>query len=340
MRCLVVGGTGFLGGAIADQLVESGHSVAILSRGQTSRSTHSSVETITADRYGNLDNLAEQSFDWVFDSCPYSPDAVEALLTVVGSDIDRYVMVSSISAYGEFLEPGLCETANVPEATAQDFEVAANVPAESRASAFAYGSSYGPLKRACEIKAKHMLGDRATALRVGLLVGAGDYTDRLTWWVRRIDRAQTEYLEIPAPAPQNRMVQLIDVRDVALFALKCAADELAGIWNVTGEPMPLLDVLNAIIDVSCSNAELIWVSEDKIQKTGVKPWVDIPMMAPLMPEFRYFLEVSTSKARSAGLMCRPLEETLRPLLNWDRGRRRLHLKCGLTPEQEASLLSS
>lgn len=50
MRCLVVGGTGFLGGAITNALVDDGHSVAILSRGSTTRTSRMEVDVIVADR--------------------------------------------------------------------------------------------------------------------------------------------------------------------------------------------------------------------------------------------------------------------------------------------------
>ena len=338
MRCLVVGGTGFLGGAITDALVAEGHSVATLTRGETDRELTPNLDLIHADRYGDLSALKGRAFDWVFDSCAYSPDAVETLLTAVGDNISRYVMISSISAYGEFTQRNLDETAVAPDATAEDFDVAASLPPEDRTSAFAYGASYGPLKRACEIKAEEMLGDRATALRVGLLVGAGDYTDRLTWWVRRIDEAVGPRRKVPAPAPKTRPLQLIDVRDVAEFALRCAEDEMPGIWNVTSPPQPFSDVLNAILDVSDSGAELVWVEEDAFVDADITPWVDVPMMAPVKPAFRYFLEVSTTKARTAGLTCRPIEDTLTRLLEWDRDRRHIALQGGMTAQQEALLL--
>jgi len=338
MRCLVVGGTGFLGGAIADALVDAGHSVAVLSRGETRRAGRPDVEPLRADRYGALDDLSGNDFDWVFDSCAYTPEAVKSLLTAVGDRIGRYVLISSISAYGEFLKPGLDETEAVPDATLDDVEKAASLAPGSRASAFAYGSSYGPLKRACERMAEEILGDRSTSLRVGLLVGAGDYSDRLTWWVRRIDGAANERRKVPAPAPEDRPVQLIDVRDVAEFARLCAANDLSGLWNVTGEPMAFADVLHAIRRVAKSDAEFIWVDEKRIAGAEVTPWVDIPMMAPLLPGFRYFLEVSTEKARKNGLICRPIEETVEAVLNWDRTRRHVELKAGMTLRQEASLL--
>jgi 2'-hydroxyisoflavone reductase len=195
------------------------------------------------------------------------------------------------------------------------------------------------MKRACEIAAVERLGVCATALRVGLLVGAGDYTDRLTWWVRRIDEASGERLRVPAPGPYKRYVQFIDVRDVAAFVLRCAENALGGIWNITSPPIPLSDVLDEIIRIAKSQAEIIMVEEQAVLESGIKPWTEIPLMAPIVPEFRYFLEVDTTRANSAGLNCRSLEMTLQPLLAWDRSRRNVALKGGMTPQQESLLLA-
>lgn len=340
MRCLVVGGTGFLGSAIVDALGEAGHAVTILSRGKTRSRGAPDVQVIQADRYEDLTVLENQSFDWVFDTCAYTPASVERLLRTVGPDIARYVLISSVSAYGTFRENGLSETAIVPDASRDDFEKAASLRPKDRASAVAYGASYGPLKRACEQTAEEMLGTRATSLRVGLLVGAGDYSDRLTWWVRRLDQARGAHTRVPAPAPKDRSAQMIDVRDVAQFAVRCGRNALGGLWNVTGDPVPLNAVLLQIAQVSKSEAELVWVGEDVIAKCGIAPWVDMPLMAPPVPDFRYFLSVGTEKAKSAGLVCRPLPDTLTPLLDWDRTRRDIALKGGMTPDQEAQLLDA
>lgn len=179
MRCLVVGGTGFLGGTIADQLSLAGHEVAVLARGVTRR-TGRPVEMLHADRHRDLGALAGRHFDWVFDTCAFAPEAVTAFLDALDDRLNRYVLVSSISVYCDFSEPDLDENAPVPTATAENLRLAAALPPEERGSAIAYGAAYGPLKRACEIAAQERLGDSATLLRVGLLVGAGDYTDRLT----------------------------------------------------------------------------------------------------------------------------------------------------------------
>ena len=143
---------------------------------------------------------------------------------------------------------------------------------------------------------------------------------------------------MPAPGPKDRAFQVIDVRDAAAFALRCAEENFQGVWNVTGPVLRFCDALDAVATVAGSSPEWVWLSEDLIKDAGIEPWVDIPLMAPLDPRFRHVLEVSTAKARAAGLVCRPLEETLGPLLAWDRERRAAALQCGMTSAQEAALL--
>lgn len=337
---LVVGGTGFLGGAIVDALVESGHRVAVLSRGVTARTLSEGVEVISADRHGSLSALKGRHFDWVFDTCAFTPDAVSALLDALDNEPKRYVLASSLSTYGCYDKPGLTEAAEVPEATQVDFERADTVLLEDRGSAAAYGPSYGPLKRACEMVAEQKLGDRATALRIGLIVGTGDYTDRLTWWVRRIDEAgRSKSPTVFAPLPTDRPVQVLDVRDAARFAVLCAEDDLGGIWNVNGDVMAMQDLLNEIHETTASAGEIHWVSANVFLEAGAEPWTDVPLMAPEAPAFRHFLEVDAGRARNAGLKSRPLRETLEPLLRWDRTRRGKALICGLSAEQEKQLLN-
>ncbi|MCB4380050.1 NAD-dependent epimerase/dehydratase family protein [Synechococcus sp. MU1644] len=336
---LVVGGTGFLGGAIVDALVERGHRVAVVSRGVTARTLSEGVEVIEADRHGSLSALKGRHFDWVFDTCAFTPDAVSALLDALDTEPKRYILASSISTYGCYDKPGLTEAAEVPEASQDDFERAGAVPLENRGSAAAYGPSYGPLKRACEIVAEQKLGVRATALRIGLIVGAGDYTDRLTWWVRRFDEAgRSKSPTVVAPLPTDRPVQVLDVRDAARFAVLCAEHNLGGIWNVNGDVMTMQELLNEIHETTTSAGEIRWVSASAFLDAGAEPWTDVPLMAPDAPAFRHFLEVDAGRARSAGLETRPLRETLETLLRWDRTRRDKALICGLSAEQENQIL--
>ena len=340
MDSLVVGGTGFLGGAIVDALVAQGHAVTVLSRGSTERNLPEGVEIIHADRHGDLEPLRGRSFDWVFDTCAYAPDAIHSLMDALDGALGRYVLISSMSVYGRYDEPGLSEAQGVPDASTEDLARAAAVSPADRGSATAYGPSYGPLKRACEQAAEKRLGDRATALRIGLIVGAGDYTDRLTWWVRRFDEAgRGRGRIVPAPAPPDRSVQVLDVRDAADFAVRCAEGELGGVWNVTGETRPMRGVFDAIRSATGSAGEVAWLPPEAFAAAGAEPWTDVPLMAPDVPAFRHFQKVDASRARAAGLTTRPLGETLAPLVDWDRSRRGVELACGMSSTQEDQALA-
>ena len=218
MKTLVVGGSGFLGGAIVDAALAAGHDVTILTRGKTNRAQSLKTKILTANRYGSLDILKDQNFDLVFDTCAYTPDAVENLLNAVGNTIQRYVMISSISAYGDFSKPQMDEIEPVPDATKSDLDIARECIQNDNVSAPTLGESYGRLKRACEVMAQNILDERAICLRVGSLVGAGDYTDRLTWWVRRID--QGGQILHPCPKPNPYKLLMCAMQQISRFTLR------------------------------------------------------------------------------------------------------------------------
>ena len=337
MKVLVVGGTGFLGGAVADAARAAGHTVTVFTRGRTTRTPAPGVLVLTGDRHSDLSELAGRHFDLVVDTCAFGPDAVARLLAVLGSMVGLYAFVSSASVYADFSMPGVDERSPTSRATPAQLDEASALPPELRSSAASYGAAYGPLKRECELVAFDRLGDRALVLRSGLLVGAGDYTDRLTYWVRRVDQGG----RIPCPGDPHRMVQLIDVRDAAHFIIESAARALSGVFNLTGVPFRFGKLLEACRRVAGSDARFAWRSEEAVLAAGLEPWSEVPIWLPRSNEpFRHFFEIDVEKALAHGLQIRPLDETLAQILVWDRSRRDSPLKAGMPPEKEAALLGS
>src|SRR5205807_6448114 len=84
--------------------------------------------------------------------------------------------------------------------------------------------SYGGLKALCESVLRAALGDRLTVLRPTVVVGPHDYTNRFTWWVQQIARGG----KLPVPDGLDQHVQLIDVRDLAAFAVRVAEQRTMG----------------------------------------------------------------------------------------------------------------
>ena len=220
--------------------------------------------------------------------------------------------------------------------TTSQLEMARALPPEQRSSAASFAKAYGPLKRECELVALERLRERALIMRSGLLVGAGDYTDRLTSWVRRVDQGGA----IPAPGDPQRSIQLVDVRDAARFIVETAERNVGGIFNLTGRPFPFADLLEALRRVAGSDARLVWRSDEAVLGAGLEPWTEVPLWLPQADEaFRHFLEIDVEKAFAHGFNPRPLDETLRQILAWDRTRRETPLKAGMPPDKEAALLA-
>ncbi|HEY8382298.1 MAG TPA: NAD-dependent epimerase/dehydratase family protein [Microvirga sp.] len=339
MDVLVVGGTGFLGGAIVEAAQAAGHAVSVLARGETRRPLPEGVQRLVGDRHRDLSALAGRSFDLVVDTCAYGPDAVEGLLDALQDRIGRYALISSVSVYGDYSKPGLDENAPTPSANAEQLAFARELPPERRSSAASYATAYGPLKRACEEVATRRLGDRAFLVRAGLLVGAGDYTDRLTYWVRRIDQGGT----VPCPGDPARLVQLIDARDIAAWTIEGATCGLSGAFNITGQPFSfgaLLDACRAVSDRG-AHARFVWTPDEAVLAAGLAPWTEVPVWLPASnTAFRHFMNISVEKAFAHGLSTRPLADTLAQILAWDRARRDKPLTAGMPPEKEAALLQS
>ncbi len=328
MRILIVGGTGFLGKAAAEAAIVSGHDVTVMTR--SGINVAEGATTLIADREGELPDLKGQ-FDAIIDTCAYAPDMVTRLAKA--AEPVHYVLVSSISVYDHMAVPQFDETASAPAATEEDVALAASVEPALRGTATPYGASYGRLKRSCEIAADAAFAGQCTHIRLGLIVGPRDYTERFTWWVRRCDQDGP----IIAPAPADRPIQIIDVRDAGAFLVKMAQDRTCDTFHLTGQPMTLGTMLDSIRAQTGKTTSVEYLPLAVFTKAGMRHWTDLPLIVPDDPAFAQILNVSTAKAVAAGLTTRPLAETIQSVLAWDRTHRNTALGCGMSPENEAAV---
>jgi nucleoside-diphosphate-sugar epimerase len=244
------------------------------------------------------------------------------------------VFVSSISAYGQFREPGLTEDAPTAPAPPPDTD---DVMAH-----------YAELKAACERVVETVLPGRALVIRPGLIVGPLDPTERFTYWVRRL----ADGGRVLAPHAPDQPVQLIDARDLAAWIVRMVETRATGGYNATGpaEALTLGPLLERIRVATGSPAEIVWIEEERLAQAGVEPWDELPLWLDLdrQPDFRGFLAVDIRRALDAGLVFRPLEGTVTDTLAWVRERggppdrpedARLPPPAGLAAEREAELLA-
>jgi 2'-hydroxyisoflavone reductase len=110
MKVLVIGGTLYIGRLLVDELVKSGHDVAVLHR-KPKHDLGRRVENLMADR-NDADSLREvlsgRRFEVVFDNAydwqrGTTAAQVEATVRAAGDRITRYLFMSSVAAYGDGL---------------------------------------------------------------------------------------------------------------------------------------------------------------------------------------------------------------------------------------------
>ncbi|HEU5318738.1 MAG TPA: NAD-dependent epimerase/dehydratase family protein [Chloroflexota bacterium] len=331
MRILILGGTRFLGRHLVDAALARGHEVTLFTRGQTNPDLYATLERIRGDRDPQKDGgaglaqLEGRIWDAVFDTSGYVPRVVRAAAERLAGAATHYTFVSSISVYKDFARPGIDE--DYPVATLEDESVEEIT-----------GDTYGPLKALCEREVERTFPGRALNVRPGLIVGPHDPTDRFTNWPHRVAQGG----EVLAPNGPDLPVQVIDARDLAAWIVTLAETRTTGTFNATGpdQPLGLGAVLDACRHVSQSDARVTWVDEAFLLERGVAYWQDVSAVLPEGdPKYAGMARVDVSKAVAAGLTFRPIEQTIRDTLDWDRSRPHdTPLKAGLTRERESELL--
>jgi 2'-hydroxyisoflavone reductase len=186
---------------------------------------------------------------------------------------------------------------------------------------------YGANKLACERVVEEVYGARSTRVRAGLIVGPFDPTDRFTYWPRRLAAGG----DVLAPGDPAQPVQLVDGRDLAAWLVQLALDGPGGTFDATS---PVL-TLGGVLERLRGDANLVWVAGRQILDAGVTPWTELPLWLP--EEDWPLMERDVSAAVAAGLAFRPLEETARDTLAWDRSEP--GGRPTLTREKEAEVLA-
>lgn len=338
MKLLIIGGTRFVGHHLVTAALARNHEVTLFNRGKHERAAFSNVETIYGDRNSDLSTLQGRRWHAVIDTCGYLPRTVRASAESLSDSVDRYVFISSLSAYEDVGVPGLDETAPLATLTDDQLEKANQIDSSGQPSAFTYGEMYGGLKALCEQAAEEAMPNRVLIIRPGLIVGSRDYTDRLTYWVVRVARGG----EVLAPGRPDRHLQFIDAHDLAEWIVRMIEQKEIGVYNANRPPDKLTmgGVLEECKEVSGSDAFFTWISEDFLLQEKVGAWSEMPLWIPENnSDLKGFMSINCDKAVSSGLSFRPLNDTIRDILNWrEANHPDEELKAGIDSDKEQSLL--
>ncbi|WP_338704337.1 NAD-dependent epimerase/dehydratase family protein (plasmid) [Streptomyces sp. Q6] len=302
MRILLLGGTWFLGRAIAQRALLSGHDVTTFNRGRSAPDLHG-IAVVRGDRTDEDDvrRLASHGpWDVVVDTSAseMAPYQVQAAARMLAGVADRYVYLSTVNAYTGWPHEPLDEsspTYYAPPNSGRDFGAEQGTTIH-----------YGMQKAGCENAVRDAFGEYATILRPGVILGPGEYVGRLPWWLRRSERGGA----ILAPGRPVQSIQPVDVRDVAAFAL----DAPLGDFNVAAPQgrATMGDFLTACLEATGGRGRLVWAPDGLLKKFGVREWTEMPLWRTAHGAWA----VDSRRAVGAGLSCRPLEQTVADTWAW------------------------
>lgn len=325
LKILIIGGTIFLGRHLVEAAVARGHTVTLFNRGQHNPGLFPEIEQLRGDRDGGLAPLLGRQWDVVVDTCGSFPRVVRASADVLASAVGRYLFISSMSVYADLSTPGIDEQSPVgtmPDETVEEVT----------------GETFGPLKALCERAVEAVMPGRALVIRPGLIVGPHDPSNRFTYWVHRV--AQGGDVLVPG-GPERSIRFIVDVRDLAAWAIRMAEEGATGVFNAKGphDPLTMGDLVETCRAVSGSAARFVWVSEEFLLDQRVGPWMELPLW---LPAAMNALDTARSeRAYTAGLTFRPIAATVRDTLAWDGTLPPdTERRAGLARDREARLLDA
>ncbi len=321
LRILILGGTGFIGPVLVRLARARGHTITLFNRGKTNPHLFPDVETILGDRRTDIDRLKGRDWDAVIDTWVMLPASVRAAAERLRDRIGHYLFISTISVY------------RLGRAPIDEDSPLLTVAPERLAKPSA--DDYGGLKALAERAAEEAMPGRATSLRAGVIVGAGDPSGRFVYWPRRLERGG----DVLVPTGADGRMQFIDVRDLAQFTVRALEDRAFGIFNVVGPADPALgSVLGAIDGAVGHSAHLVYADRAWMNARDAGGWDDFPLVVANDDDQAGFGHVSAARALARGLTFHPVADTATSALAWwkENGR---PPGPGISPEREAELLS-
>jgi 2'-hydroxyisoflavone reductase len=303
-----------------------GHEVSLFNRGRSNKSLFPDLKLYVGDRDGGLGALKGNHWDAVIDNSGYVPRHVEDSAKLLRPLSSHYLFISSISVYASF---SIANSESSPLATI-DNEHEEEVT----------GETYGALKALCEKRAAEFTEpEDLTILRPTYICGAGDRSDRFSYWPIRTARGG----DMLWPGTRDDKIQIIDVRDLARFTIDCLENKTAGIYNTVtpAGSYSMGDLHDDCVAITGSEMQSVWVDDRFMAKQKLEEGRSLPVWSPPHGETAGLAFVKGDKAAAAGLVNRPVRETARDVLDWWRTLpedRQSELRAGLSREKEKQLL--
>ncbi len=281
-RVLVLGGTRWIGPRVVERLLARGHTPTLLNRGRTAPGLFPNVETVLADRAGDLSELTGRTWDAAIDLSGTRPRWVETAARRLAGAVPRYLLMSSTAVYARYDGPVVDESLPLRALAPDKWD-------DPKAN-------YGARKAACERAAEAALPGRVCALRAAFVIGPGEPERRGAAWLARFARGGA--IRLPG-APTDRLLW-IDVRDLADLVVHAVERGLVGPYNVATRATAA--AWSTACRLACGTAPtLTWTGDGSVAA---------PMFHLPRGKTARWGDLATARARAVGLDPRSLVATI------------------------------
>jgi nucleoside-diphosphate-sugar epimerase len=257
MKVLVLGGTNFVGYAVAAEATRRGHEVVCAARGESgSVPDGATLVKVDRDAEDGLASLAGQSFDAVVDMSPLSFPWVSRALDAFGSRAGHWTFVSTVNVYADVKTPG-----QTPATGALVPPLAQHSTRDEMMAAGEDGVLlYGGIKVASENAVRDTMGDSAFVVRPGLITGSWDRSDRFGYWPGRFARGG----RVLVPDLPGQEIQIIDVKDLARWIVDAGEKGLGGTFDAIGPHRPTNTMIEEIAAAVGFDGEIVTATEKQL----------------------------------------------------------------------------
>ncbi len=283
MKCLVLGGTRFVGKKLVQLLLKQGVEVTIANRGMTPDPFGNAVKRIKVERTNPTaltQALSNETWDIVYDQICFSPDEAMAMCEALKNRTKRLIFTSSQSVY----DMG----AGIKEETLNPAKLKMQMGSKS-------DFNYQDGKKMAEAVFAQKATFPTLSVRLPIILGEDDYTRRLEFHIDRI--CSLKPIFFPNPSAK---ISLISSDDAARFLFWLGSQNISGPINgASPEPIILKELISFIEKLT--NFKAIYSNDEDEQNTS-------PLGAPS----DWFMNVD--KAKNAGYKFQALNDWLPALV--------------------------
>ena len=291
-RILILGGTRNLGHVTALSLLNAGHQVTVLNRGQTADELPDEVERLRADRNDDSSMrhaLRQRSFDAVLDNTTYTETDARQAVELFDGRAGRYFFVSSGQVY--------LVRENLPRPFRENGYDGAVMPEPARESADHPSWLYGIDKRLAEQVFSDAFAKSefpVTTLRLPMVASERDHYGRIQGYIARM----LDGGPILIPDESGLPLRHVYVNDVARLVTSLVMSDIGvgKAFNVSySESLALDSFLEMLKRFALSSSEIVRIARRDLEAHGLLPDCS-PFSGKWMSELDNSLSVSELSA--------------------------------------------